>query len=439
MAKIPCFQISFIFFLLFIFFSHSWFGLLKPGIIFSPAPWLTSKDPVHHKLGWVSETQTRKSTDYSTETPSHPLDPLTMPEINLVRTILSSYDPFSFSFPSIRSLSLHEPDKSLVFAWRKGDPLPPRKAAVIALLDGHSHILSVDLDSVRVTTHDIDPSSGYPLVTMEEINEAVRITLSHAEFNKTVLERGVGLSDLACLGLSPGWYGPGEEGRRVMKVQCFSKENTNNFYMRPIEGLTVTVDLDSKKIVKISNTGRNIPIPKANDTDYRYNFQNKPPQMDPLQPISMEQPNGPSFVVEDGHVIKWANWEFHLKADQRTGMVISRARVRDSENGELRSVVYKGFASELFVPYMDRDESWYFKTYMDAGEFGLGEVASSLVPLNDCPRNSYYMDGVFVSLDGKPYIQPNMICVFERYAGEIGWRHSEVYQPGLKVCRWKFR
>ncbi|KAK2664781.1 hypothetical protein Ddye_003355 [Dipteronia dyeriana] len=85
--------------------------------------------------------------------------------------------------------------------------------------------------------------------------------------------------------------------------------------------------------------------------------------------------------------VKWANWEFHIKADQRAGLVISRAMVEDSESGEL-SVMYKGFSSELFVPYMDPDENWYFKTYMDAGEYGLGVTALPLLPLNDSPREA---------------------------------------------------
>lgn len=46
---------------------------------------------------------------------------------------------------------------------------------------------------------------------------------------------------------------------------------------------------------------------------------------------------------------------------------------------EFRSVIYKGFASQLFVPYMDTDEGWYFR-YMDGDEYGLGVTAMSLVP-----------------------------------------------------------
>ncbi|OMO51932.1 Copper amine oxidase [Corchorus capsularis] len=90
---------------------------------------------------------------------------------------------------------------------------------------------------------------------------------------------------------------------------------------------------------EISDTSRGIPVPKSSGTDYRYSAQKKPPQMELLNPISIEQPKGPSFRIEDGHRVKWANWEFHLKADQRAGLM------------------YKGFASELFLPYTDLDES----------------------------------------------------------------------------------
>ena len=186
-------------------------------------------------------------------------------------------------------------------------------------------------------------------------------------------------------------------------------------------------------MVKFTDTGRAIPVPKSANTDYRYTAQDDAPEMEPLNPISIEQPKGPSFRIEDGHIVKWANWVFHLKPDLRAGMIISQAMVRDSKTGGLRSVLYKGFASELFVPYMDPDEAWYFKTYMDAGEFGLGIAAMSLVPLNDCPRYASYMDGLFVGPDGLPYVQPNMICLFERYAGDISWRHSELPITNMEV------
>ena len=50
------------------------------------------------------------------------------------------------------------------------------------------------------------------------------------------------------------------------------------------------------------------------------------------------------------------------------------------------------------------------------------------------PRNAYYIDGVFASPDGKAIVQPNMICLFERYAGDVSWRHSEILIPSADVC-----
>ncbi|XP_037495658.1 primary amine oxidase [Jatropha curcas] len=386
----------FMFLLLFAFFLN------KPESSYS----FTSKNRIYSKFGSVLETQiprNPKINDYSGPTPKHPLDPLTIQEINKVRAILLSfYKPFlsSNKFPTIHSLSLDEPEKSLVSEWKQGDPFPPRKGLVIAVLNGQTHLLNVDLALGQVTAHEINSASGYPMLSMEDISAAVQVALSYKELNQSAIARGVHLSDLSCITPSPGWFGSHEEGRRVIKVQCFSSQGTPNFFMRPLEGLTMTVDLDKKEVVKFSDTGRGIPIPKETNTDYRYIEQEKRIEMDPINPISMEQPKGPSFTVENGHLVKWANWVFHLKADQREGMVISRAMVKDSETGVLRSVMYKGFCSEMFVPYMDPDENWYFKSYMDAGT---------------------------------PYVQPDMICLFERYAGDIGWRHSEIPVNGFKV------
>ncbi|MCL7046007.1 hypothetical protein MKW94_022933 [Papaver nudicaule] len=389
----------------------------------------TSKNRIQSKSNNVllQNKNLGKPIDHLTETPKHPLDPLTLQEINKVNTILSLHPPFSANYPSIHTLSLHEPEKSTVLKWKKGHALPPRQAMVIAFSNSHSHVLVVDLEDARVLSHKIDPTSGYPILLAEDTKLAINITQQNEEFKRIIVSRGVRLSDIACITLATGWYGPSEEGNRVAKVQCFSREGTTNYYMRPIEGLTVTVDLEKKEIVKIANTGNDIPIPKAANTDYQYSRQKKnkqPLHTKPINPISMEQPLGPSFTI-DGHTVTWANWEFHLKPDARAGVIISQAKVRDPDTGKLRSVMYKGFPSELFVPYMDPSEGWYFKTYMDAGEYGMGLTALSLVPLNDCPHNAQYMDGIFAAADGKPFVRSNMACIFERYAGEVGWRHSE--------------
>ncbi|KAF7146757.1 hypothetical protein RHSIM_Rhsim04G0085600 [Rhododendron simsii] len=404
----------------------------------SYSPWCTSKNRIQHKTILKKKPPPIPTRHHSSDVPRHPLDPLTVQEFNKIRAVLSAHPLFKSSPYALHSVVLQEPPKPLVLAWRKGDPLLPRKASVVARVDGSSHVLTVDIDAGEVTQsqHDKEAASlsGFPTMTMEDMTSATWAPLSNAGFNRTIAERGIDLADLACLPISTGWFGKSEESRRLIKVQCYSTKGTANFYMRPIEGLTVLVDLDTKEVLEVSDKGRDIPIPAAANTDYRFSALNEKQQTKrTVNPISIEQPEGPSFTVEDEHTVKWANWEFHLKPDPRAGVIVSRAMVRDPGTGEMRSVMYKGFASELFVPYMDPTDAWYFKTYMDAGEYGFGLQAMPLDPLNDCPRNAHFMDAVFPAADGTPYVRSNMVCVFESYAGDIAWRHAESPITGMEI------
>ncbi|KAH1257427.1 Primary amine oxidase [Glycine max] len=143
----------------------------------------------------------------------------------------------------------------------------------------------------------------------------------------------INLANLMCLPIFSSWFGtPVEENKRLIKVKCYSKEGIVNFYMKPVEGFSALVDMHKKEVLVVSNNGQNIPVAKGinntSTTKYHCSIQKLNRELRMLNPISLEQPKGPSFII-DGHL------------------------VRDPDSSKLRSVMYKGFTSELFVPYMD--------------------------------------------------------------------------------------
>ncbi|KAL0395483.1 UNVERIFIED_CONTAM: Primary amine oxidase 2 [Sesamum latifolium] len=175
-----------------------------------------------------------------------------------------------------------------------------------------------------------------------------------------------------------------------------------------------------------------IPVPKGEDTDYRESVQN-PPFDTRIKSMTMLKPDGPSFTI-DGNNVRWANWDFHLAFDMRVGPIISLASIYDHDMHKYRRVMYRGYISEIFVPYQDLSEEWYFRTFLDAGEFGVGICAVPLQPSTDCPPNTVFLDGYYTTRDGTPAKTSKVFCVFERYAGDIMWRHTETILPGDTVA-----
>ena len=84
---------------------------------------------------------------------------------------------------------------------------------------------------------------------------------------------------------------------------------------------------------------------------------------------------------------------------------------------------------------MSPDEGWYFRTYMDAGEYGVGKLASPLEPNLDCPPWATFFDAVFADDWGDPYTTPRAVCLFERSAGDVAWRHYESVTGRTEVRR----
>ncbi|KAL0289528.1 UNVERIFIED_CONTAM: Primary amine oxidase [Sesamum angustifolium] len=224
------------------------------------------------------------------------------------------------------------------------------------------------------------------MLNNEEQKAAGELPLTYPPFITSIAKRGLNLSEVICEVFTLGWYGE-QNTKRVVGVMCYYIDGTVNFYMRPIEGVMATVDLDKMKIVQYHDRLM-IPVPKGEDTDYRESVQN-PPFDTRIKSMTMLQPDGPSFTI-DGNNVRWANWDFHLALDMRVGAIISLASIYDHDMRKYRRLMYRGYISEMFVPYQDLSEEWYFRTFLDAGEFGVGICAVPLQPHTDCPPNAVF-------------------------------------------------
>jgi primary-amine oxidase len=143
--------------------------------------------------------------------------------------------------------------------------------------------------------------------------------------------------------------------------------------------------------------------------------------------------SGDENIAIRGSRIQWDIWRFHLRAEKRPGVVLSLVNVRDGERW--RSVAYQMHLSEVFVPYMDPDSGWYFRTYMDSGEYGFGTFMSPLKKGIDCPAHARFLSMTLSDDRGDPIELPDSVCVFERSIGDPAWRHFEIFaqSPGKMV------
>ncbi|KAL1548608.1 primary-amine oxidase [Salvia divinorum] len=348
----------------------------------------------------------------------HPLDPLTPQEIHTVKLgILQSH---SASSPNItfHYVDVEEPEKHQVLKWlssnRHHPPFLTRRARAVVRVSGETRELIVDLITGSIASDQVYKGHGYPPFTFDEFFKASRLPLKHPLFQNSILRRGLDLSEVTCLPLTVGWFGEVAR-RRVVRVTCFYRNGTSNIWARPIQGISLLVDVEENRVLSYSDRQRE-PLPKAEGTD----FQRQ-------RPSSFSCSGNSYKITITGNSVKWANWEFHVAFDARAGPIISTASVLG------RRVLYRGHVSETFVPYMDPSQEWYDRTFMDVGEFGFGRSASSLVPGMDCPGGAVYLDGHMADADGNAQMVPRAICIFEFYTGNVAWRHTEVGVPGKVI------
>lgn len=354
---------------------------------------------------------------------THPLDGLAPAEYQAVTAILrdAGLADETTLYPSI---DLVEPDKAAVLDWEPGDKLARRALVHFSSDDGYQFARVNITDGVVEASGD---ASGQPPLLFQEILDTTTLVIENPDMVAGLAKRGLTPDDVYCLPLTAGnFFTDVYTGTRLMKAPCYVLPTGSNFYAKPVEGLVPLVNLDTGEVLEVVDTGV-VPIAGLAH-GYTQDEIAEGAALRPVgNPVKFVQEGGPNYTIS-GSQIEWDMWRFHMRVDKRPGLVVSNIDVKDGD--EWRSVLYQAHLSEVFVPYMDPTEGWYWRTYMDSGEYGFGLFLTPLVAGVDCPDHATFLPAVINDDAGNPLEIPDAICVFERITGDPAWRHFEIFAQG---------
>ncbi|WP_314145962.1 primary-amine oxidase [uncultured Leifsonia sp.] len=356
----------------------------------------------------------------------HPLDPLSATDISRIREVLHEAGLLT-EHVRVAMLLPVDPAKAALAKWRPGQPFERRaRATLIDRSSGeHSEVL-VSITQGAVITRSVlpdTPERGQAAVLMEEFFEVADIVKSDAGWRAAMKRRGLAeyTKTCFCSPLAPGYFPEesGNEGRRFLRSLTYLVPNEGDSpWAHPVEGLIVKVDMVERRVFEIYDEGA-IPTPMEHGN---YGLAAQGPARTSLKPIEITMPEGPSFSV-DGNSVQWENWKLHVGFNAREGLVLSTVSWRDGD--EDRSVLTRASIPEMVVPYGDVDETRYWVSYFDAGEYLLGRNANSLLLGCDCLGVIHYFDA-FVNDDlGNPVKLDRVVCMHEEDYG-IQWKHTDL-------------
>jgi primary-amine oxidase len=337
-----------------------------------------------------------------TRVPHYPLDGLTTDEYWTVHDVLQQSGHMTDK-TLVASLLLHEPVKDKVLIWKQGDPIS-READVILEADGKTVEARVDIAARKLEFWKEVPGVQAP-VTQSELDGMSDVVKSDPRVIAALKARGItDLSTVRCEPIPLTFkVFPEQADHRIGYGDCMDSHGAYHSWGRIVEGLYFVTDVTNAKVLSVIDRGA-VPMPKG---DIDFEETDATPSAG-VKPLLVTQPLGPGYKIEDGEVV-WQNWHFRFRLDPRVGAVLNLVRYQDGE--KLRSVMYEGSLSEMYVPYMHPDPGWNWRAFLDAGEFLLGGLIKPVGP-DDCPAHAQYFTGIVPSDKGTPVLEPQLACLF---------------------------
>ena len=355
-----------------------------------------------------------------TDSPAHPLDPLTAEEIRQAAAILRRERGVGAGW-RFASIDLKEPGKAALAA---GTPTG-RDAIVVCWdrSDGQAYRAVVSLVDDAVTDWE-DLPGQQPNMTVDEWHECDLMLRAHPALVEALARRGI--TDMSLV-LTDMWaYGAALVPERYRGLRIgwsdvwYRGSPDGNPYAHHVTGLHPVVDLNGMTLLEIEDvSGEALEGQPEVRGEYTPALLGRP--LREVAPLEVSQPAGVGFTLE-GRLLSWQNWRLRLGFNYREGLVLHQVGFDD--DGRLRPVAHRMSFAEMFVPYRDPSADHYRRTAFDIGEWGLGFMTTSLEFGCDCLGEISYLDAVVHDSLGEPRVIRNAICVHEEDSGVL-WKHVD--------------
>ncbi len=359
----------------------------------------------------------------------HPLELLTVEEITAAVDVVKATGRLTDD-ARFAAVTLEEPTKHELAGFAAGGQVARRlRLSIVPGPDTSLIDATVDVDAGAVVAWR-DLGGARPALGLDESFNAIIALHDHPDWVAALAARGI--TDLSKIQIDPwptGNFGVAiEDGRRVVRCIPYYRDTPEaNGYARPIEGLLARVDMARGEVLDVIDHGV-VPLP-AEAGSY-YPEDNGPLRSD-LRPLHITQPEGPSFAVE-GNLVRWQRWSLRVSLDPHEGLVLHTVGYDDA--GRTRPILHRASISEMVVPYGEPGPMHGWKNAFDAGEWGLGRMANSLILGCDCLGEIHYFDTVTADEHGKPVTVANVICMHEEDYG-ILWKHQDMHTGRTEVRR----
>ncbi len=368
----------------------------------------------------------------------HPLDSLSAEEFRRTTGALRASGDL---VPSRRfaSITLDEPAKADVLAWREGYPIRRRSLSVMwDRADNKAYEAVVELaesgaadDRVVSFTHVPGVTPNFTVDEWHDCEVAMKV---NPVVVAALAERG--LTDLDLVLIDVWTYGKAlmpqkYRDRRLGWADVWVRSSpTGNPYANPVSGLKLIVDMNTMELLEIDRPDV-VAAPAPVMGEYEPALVPGQTLRDDIRPLEITQPDGPSFQI-DGNVITWQNWSFRLAFNYREGPVIHQVTYDD--HGTVRDIAYRMSFAEMVVPYRDSSFDHYRRTAYDIGEWGIGYMTQSLELGCDCLGEIRYVDAVLTDSLGEPSVIKNAICLHEE-DNAVLWKHVDSINGRAEVRR----